>query len=129
MQALLIKPHRYPEIVDIDDSLASLQDAVGGWIQAIYPFDDPVAIICNEEGKLDGLEPNRAIRDEENRVFDVIAGDMLIVGLTEDNFGDLSHTLTAKYEKLFHYPESFMVHDGQIIVLKEAIFDYGRKTE
>lgn len=130
MQVLKIMPHRYPEVIDIGEELINLQDAVGGWIQAIYPYDDPVAIICNEEGKLNGLELNRAIRGDDGRVIDVIAGNMLITGLTDDNFGDLSPALTKKYEALFHYPESFVLHGGSIVVIKEAIFDYGRgKTE
>ncbi len=39
----------------------TLQAAVGGDIQAVYPYEDPVALICNEEGKLMGLPLNRAL--------------------------------------------------------------------
>ena len=41
-----------PTIQEIDGSLESMQRIVGGDIEAVYPFDDPVAIVCNEEGKL-----------------------------------------------------------------------------
>lgn len=57
---------------DIDGSLKSMQEAVGGTIQALYPFEEPVALICNDEGKLLGLPLNRALRDEEGRIYDII---------------------------------------------------------
>ena len=53
IKVLRIKAHCYPEIVRIPLGLDSLQKEVGGPIQAVYPWDDPVALICNEEGKLD----------------------------------------------------------------------------
>ena len=62
--------------------LESLQHEVGGCIEAIYPYEDPVALICNEEGKLEGLPLNRALRDEDGDIYDVVAGTFLVVGLT-----------------------------------------------
>ena len=50
IKVLRIKAHCYPEIVRIPLGLDSLQKEVGGPIQATYPWDDPVAMICNEEG-------------------------------------------------------------------------------
>ena len=52
MKVLRIQPKKYPEVIEIDSSLESLQKEVAGPIQAVYPWDDPVALICNEEGKL-----------------------------------------------------------------------------
>lgn len=54
MKVLRVRPKHYPEVIDIDCSLESLQKEVEGPIQAIYPWDDEVALICNEEGKLHG---------------------------------------------------------------------------
>ena len=50
MKVLRVRPKHYPEVIDIDCSLESLQKEVEGPIQAIYPWDDEVALICNEEG-------------------------------------------------------------------------------
>ena len=50
MKILALEPHRKPQIVEIDGSLKSMQEIVKGSIEAIFPFDDPVALICNEEG-------------------------------------------------------------------------------
>lgn len=54
MKVLRVRPKHYPEVIDIDCSLESLQKEVEGPIQAVYPWDDAVALICNEEGKLHG---------------------------------------------------------------------------
>ena len=36
---------------------------------AIYPYEDPVALVCNEEGKREGLPLNRALRDEDGDIY------------------------------------------------------------
>ena len=64
LSVLKIAPGQHPQQVEIDNNLKALQEAVGGTIAAVYPFADPVAIICNDEGKLMGLPLNRALRDE-----------------------------------------------------------------
>lgn len=112
IKVLRVKAHCYPEIVWITLGLDSLQKEVGGPIQAVYPWDDPVALICNEEGKLDidAIEHyNRVLATELGIPYDIVAGTFLIVGLTEDDFGSLSPELLEKYEKLFHDPEEFSV--------------------
>lgn len=48
---LCIKPNHYPKTVAIDNSLEAMQKLVGGNIEEYMPFEDEVAIICNEEGK------------------------------------------------------------------------------
>ena len=67
LTVLVVEPEQPPYVKNIGDSLHSLQTEVGGSIEAIYPFDDPVAIICNEEGKLLGLPLNRALQQEPLR--------------------------------------------------------------
>ena len=64
MRILLIEPERSAVEKEIDGSLESMQEIVGGTIQAVYPFADPVALICNDEGKLLGRPPNRALREK-----------------------------------------------------------------
>lgn len=71
---------------EIDPGLHSLQAEVGGDIAASYPFSDPVGLVCNDEGKLIGLELNRGLRDEHGEIYDVMAGTFLVVGLSEDSF-------------------------------------------
>ena len=98
---LVLEPGKEPYVKVIDSSLSSLQKEVGGCIQAVYPFDEPIALIIHEEGKLIGLPLNRPLVDDEGHLYDVIVGTCLVVGLTEDNFGSLSPALLQKYAEFF----------------------------
>lgn len=102
----------------IANTLASLQQIVGGSIEAVYPFDDPVAIVCNEEGKINGLELNRALRDETGKVYDILAGTFLVVGPGEEDFAALSTEYQEKYYKLFEFPEVFLAASGSILAIR-----------
>lgn len=115
--AVLCEPGKWAHVTAINDTLASLQQIVGGCIEAVYPFDDPVAIICNEEGKINGLELNRALRDECGNVYDILAGTFLIVGLGEEDFASLSIEYQEKYRKLFESPEIFLAVGGEILAI------------
>lgn len=108
MDVLLVKPNAYPEKVTIGAELEDLQKAVGGDIEVTYPFEDEVGIVLNEEGKLIGLPLNRAVYSEDGDMLDIYAGDFLVVGLTEDDFGSLSPELMEKFEQKFHQPETFV---------------------
>ena len=81
------------------------------------PFEDPVAIVYNDDGKLMGLPLNRTLRDESGEAYDVVAGTFLVVGLGEEDFASLSPELTQKYEELFHQPETFMRLGRQMLAL------------
>ena len=61
ISVLLVEPNKYPKMIEIDDTLEAMQAMVGGDIEEYMPFEDEVAIVCHEEGKLIGLPPNRAI--------------------------------------------------------------------
>lgn len=92
MRILLVEPGKRPVLKEIDGSLKSMQEIVGGTIQALYPFEEPVALICNDEGKLLGLPLNRALRDEEGRIYDIVAGTFFLCGAPEgsDRFESLT---------------------------------------
>ncbi len=117
---LRVEPDKAPQKITIDSGLESLQREVDGWIEAVYPFEDPVAIVCNEEGKLDGLPMNRALRDEDGHIYDIIAGSFLVVGLTDDNFGSLTPDLMRKYSEKFRTPEAFLSIGGKILVFPQV---------
>ena len=72
MIVLLVEPEKYPRPVEIGTDLEDLQKAVGGYIEVTYPFDENVGIVMNEEGKLEGLPLNRALRDDEGQIYDVV---------------------------------------------------------
>ena len=108
IRVLLVKPMRPPEVVSIQHDLKSLQSVVGGCIEAVYPFADNVAVICNEEGKITGLPLNRALKDENGKMYDIIAGDFFVCDASGEDFGSLSDEALKKYGNIFRYPERFV---------------------
>lgn len=120
MKAVLVQAMKNAKIIDIENKLEALQGVVGGYIEAVYPFDDNVCLVCNDEGKINGMMPNRALYDNRGRVYDIVFGDFLVVGLSADDFGDLSDEQAKKYEKLYRWPEVFF-KDGDEIIAVEMI--------
>ena len=120
---LFVAPGKFPKKITIPNTLKSLQEQVNGSIEAAYPFSDEIAIITNEEGKIDGLPLNRAIKDEDENIYDIFAGNFLIVGLTEDDFGSLSEELLEKYEKKFYSPEEFIMINNQVFVFSTEEYE------
>ena len=114
---LVVEPGKRPYTKKIEPGLKSLQREVGGHIEAVYPFPEPVAIVCRETGKLDGCPLNRALWDETSTIYDIIAGAFLVVGLTEEDFGSLSPELLQAFTQRFQKPEIFMMIDGQLLAV------------
>ena len=108
MNVLLVQPNAYPKKISVGTELEDLQAMVGGDIEVTYPFEDEVAIILNESGKINGLPLNRAIYTEDGDMQDIYAGDFLVVGLTEDDFGSLTSEQMQKFEEQFHQPQMFV---------------------
>lgn len=100
MKILTIEPGRHPRTAHIPYGLSSMQAVVGGYIQVIYPWDDPVALVCDEEGRLKQAEFNRLITPKV-----AIFGTFFICGLGDEDFTDLSDEMLAKYAQLLHAPE------------------------
>ena len=102
------KPGERAETVEMEEKLETMQAMVGGLIQEFFPFHsdmdpryDDVALICNDEGKLMGLTPNRLLRDSKGKPYDMVCGTFFLVGLGEEDFQSLSPELTAKYNALY----------------------------
>ena len=73
--------------MELEDSLASMQRAVGGLIQAVYePGGRDAALICNEEGKLLGMPVNRLATDMAYLFNDAIVGNAILIGTTDEDF-------------------------------------------
>lgn len=117
MDALLVKPNMYPQPVQVGCELEYLQDIVGGDIEAVSPFNEPVALIMDENGKMSGKEWNRALRDEHGKIYDIVAGDFLVVGLGEEDFCSLSPDMMRRFEEHFHQPETFVRMGRSVMAL------------
>ena len=118
MQVLVIEPERRPKVRDIDGSLKSMQEIVGGLIQPIY-LDDSVALICNDEGKLMNLPANRGLRDKDRQIYDIVFGTFFLCGAPadSDHFTSLTPEQIEQYQKLFYTPETFLGMDGHIVCI------------
>lgn len=117
ISVLLIQPDKRPKIVEIGSSLEEMQTVVGGYIEEYMPFEDEVAIICNEEGKMNGLPLNRAIYDgQTHETLDIIAGDFFIAyaPIESEKFLSLPKEMADKYAKRFKNPERFFKTDDGI---------------
>ena len=99
MKVIIVKPFTHPFVKEIKGDLESMQAVVGGYIQAIYPFDDEVALVCNEEGKINGLMPNRYLLNRNNGICDYICGDFFLcyVPCDSENFESMPDYLIDKY--------------------------------
>lgn len=121
MRVIVVEPQKVPYIKDIENNLTALQREVNGYIQIIYPFLDPVAIVCNDDGKIIGLPYNRVLRDKDGHIFDVIAGTFLIVGIEGEDLADVPQPLIAQYMRMFEYIEQFEIDKyGRIIVRRNS---------
>ena len=107
MNVLMVEPGKAPYEMQIEGDLHSMQQAVGGYIEAVYPYEEPVALICNEEGVRDGLPLNRALRDADGKIYDIVAGNFFLAGLGEEDFTDLPHELAVQFAERFRQPEVF----------------------
>ena len=121
MLVLMIKPGKAPCRMELGHSLAEMQKAVGGSIQILYSFEDPVALVCNEEGKLLGLPANRALRDESGAVYDIVCGTFFLCGAPPDSdtLGSLTDEQVSRYERRFARSELFLNIGGHIICLPD----------
>ncbi len=132
IRVVMVEPEKEARVVNLVDELPALQNAVRGQIETMYPFEDEVAIVCNEEGKVTGLPLNRAVY-MEGEMIDIIAGNFFICATPADSegFESLTEEQVNKYLEAFKAPERFYRGwDGSIQVekvkrpLAEAIEEY-----
>ena len=101
LHILRVEPGKVPEEKVIGSDLKSLQDEVGGYIETVY-IDHDVILVCNEEGKLNGMEMNRRLGD------DIICGPFFLVGDDgEGDFASLSDEQITALKAQFSMPDKF----------------------
>lgn len=119
MKVLYIQVRKRPQVIEIKHTLKEMQRLVGGIISAYSPFDDGSVIILNDTGKIDGLEFNRVIYDENGKIADIIAGDFFICYAPPNrpDFSSLPDELIRKYSELFKTPQAFIDIGGKMLVV------------
>lgn len=114
MNVLVVEPGMLPYEKEIN-GLSEMQAVVGGYIEAIYPYEEMVAIVCNEEGLINGLPFNRSMDGGYGGVF----GTFFVCGLTEESFGSLSPEQVKHFKERFKYAEILLgVIENEPITLK-----------
>ena len=107
MNVLVVEPGFAPYEKEIN-GLEEMQSTVGGLIQAIYPYPEQVAIVCNEEGLINGLPFNRSVEGGYGGVF----GTFFVCGLSEDSFCSLSPEQMKHYKEKFKHAEILLGAKG-----------------
>ena len=119
MFVLMIEPGKVPRRLELNHRLEEMQKVVGGSIQILYPFGEPVALVCSEEGTLLGLPLNRALRDADGKIYDIVCGAFFLCGAPPDSdeLAGLTEDQFQRYEQRFARPELFLNIGGHIICL------------
>lgn len=119
MRILIVEPEKAPREAVIEHTLEAMQAVVGGPIQAVYPFEEPVALICNDEGKSLGLPWNRMLRDSSGEIYDIIPGTFFLCAAPKDSesFEGLSRDYVQTYTRMFQHPEYFLRTSWGLMVL------------
>ena len=114
MRVVMIEAGKHPRLCDIDGSLGSMQQIVGGHLQAIYPFPEPVGLVCDDEALFKETHKwNRAVDEHTN-----IKGTFFICGLGYEDFTDIPDDLAQKYIERFWMPEEIINMNGDICILR-----------
>ena len=120
MRIIIIEGGKKPYEAELEHDLESMRHCVGGDIEVVYePGGRDAAMICNDEGKLLNLPLNRALRDEEGEIYDVIAGTFFVCGAPPDSesFTSLTDEQVNYWMERFAKPEFFARVNGQIICI------------
>ena len=127
MRVVYIAVGRKPEVREIDESpdkkLDDMKELVGGYIEMIRPFYDTAVIVCNEEGKINGLPLNRSLlHPETGELYEIIAGNFFICDAPPDgdDLEGLSDKQIETYMEQFKDTESFKIVDGRLVVIKNT---------
>ena len=117
MKVLVVEPQKPCRVQEIE-GLPDMQQLVGGDIEAVYPFQEPVALVCNSEGKLLGLPMNRPLLDRNYLPYDIIRGTFFIAGLGQEDFISLTDEQIQRYKSLYD--------NMQILPVRTAAGEQGR---
>lgn len=116
MKVIMCEPGKRAYETEVGNKLEDLYDALDcELIQVVYPFEENVMIVCDENGKMEGKELNRALRNENGEIYDIIAGKFLICRAGDDgDMVSLSEGQLIFYKKMFLLPEQAFMLDGKI---------------
>lgn len=94
LRILMVEPRKAPYEASVPHELTAMQQTVGGLIEVVRNGDGTL-LVCNEEGKLLGMEGNRRIPG------DVLAGPFFVVGDAGETFRSLTEEELERYRERF----------------------------
>ena len=100
MNVLVVEPGMAPYEKEVN-GLKEMQATVGGLITVIYPYEEQVAIVSNDESILEGMPFNRSVEGGYGGIF----GTFFVCGLGEEDFGSLPPEQMERFKKKFHQAE------------------------
>ena len=118
IKVLMVEPGKRAYEKEIGNNLDDIYSALNcRCFQAVYPFNDYVAIICDDDGKINGSEPNRPVYDDGGNFYDVIFGNFFVCDCSGSEFDSLPDDMMKKYKEMFLLPYKFIrTEDGLIAV-------------
>ena len=126
IKVLMVEPGKKAYEKEIGTSLQELYSALDcECIQTFYPYEDLVVIVCDDEGKINGGRPNRAIYGEDGKMMDIVCGKFFICDCSTDQFKSLPDDMMQKYKKQFLLPERFCRINNEILAVK---YDPAKET-
>ena len=124
IKVLKVEPKKHPVVAELTNTLTELQKAVSigldniGLIE-IIDLEPDVCLLCNEEGKLNGMEGNRRVGN------DIICGVFYVVGSGKNgNLKSLPDKDIERYMKRFWNIEYYNAND-----IAEKLFMYFTKWD
>ena len=105
MRVLIVEPNHNPRVAEIENTLEAKQEIVGGLIEMTCPpiHPDDAVILCNEEGKFNGSEPNRVAFLADGTPYDLLFGTVIIcrAPVDSDDFEGLTDEQIDRYSKFY----------------------------
>ena len=71
--------------------------------------------ICNEESKINGMRPNRSVKNDDGVMVDFIFGPAFVCDCRGENLDSLSDEQIDRYGKMFRYPEHLARVNGTLL--------------
>ena len=121
IQVLVVEPTKPCEVREIC-GLKAMQELVGGCIQAVYPFRDDVALVCNRDAKNLGLPHNRPLTDNHGVPYDIICGTFFLADTDGEHFVSLTEKQIQRYKDLYDNNMIFTAErlESQAEIVSEA---------
>ena len=114
IRCILVRPHRLPEILRINNSLSSFEKGVGGTVDRILvpELGDQICLLIRKEGFIFTPEKNRPLFDDKGNPYDCIYGSFFIVGMEGGAFRSLDDRELVRALRLYEQPYKIIIDDN-----------------